>query len=165
MMNTLQNQARNLQRAAYELLYPSNDNSTLYAENFSRMNAKIFAQANRLYGTHGKTLAEEASICLALLMGYHATFCNAGKTVRVQNVLKRCWNILDRLPDSLLKVHLLAFCYSEVFDERLAAEAHAIMKNWSNRPLTSEEIEVMEMFEYMEAETYPVSVLADERFS
>jgi hypothetical protein len=52
--------------------------------------------------------------------------------------------ILPRPPTSLLKCQLLVSCYGEVFDEELAAEAHAIMDTWQGRELPPEEVEVID---------------------
>lgn len=158
-MNTLQNQAENLQCMARELLRPDANDRSLYVDCFARLNAEVFAKANELYVTRGKTIYEEASICLALLMAYQSTYCNSGKEARIQSVLKRCWRVLDCLSASLLKAQLLAFCYGEVFEEELAAEAHSIIESWSKRNLTPEEVDVIEMFERMEADPYPCNIL------
>lgn len=157
-MNTLQHQAEVLQRMARELLHPETDDRSLYTDYFARLNAEVFAKANDLYRYCGKTAIEEGCICLALLMGYQATFYNLNKEARVQKVLERCWKVLKRLPASLLKVQLLAFCYGEVYEEELALEAHLIIESWNERHLTPEEIDVIEMFERMEADPYPYSM-------
>lgn len=70
------------------------------------------------------SLEEQAHVCLALLMGYNASFIDYGeKQQHIQEVLDRCWDLLDVLPASLLKLRLLTACYGEVFDEPLADEA------------------------------------------
>lgn len=64
-------------------------------------------------------------------MGYSASFIDHGeKQQHVQEVLDRCWDILDVLPASLLKLRLLTACYGEVFDEPLADEGRAIIDSW-----------------------------------
>lgn len=57
-------------------------------------------------------------------MGYNATLYNNGdKEERIQHILDRCWDVLEHLPASLLKVQLLVYCYGEVFDEELAGSS------------------------------------------
>ena len=69
-------------------------------------------------GVKGTTIEEQANVCLALLKGYSASFIDHGeKQQHVQEVLRRCWDTLDTLPSSLLKLRLLTACYGEVFDE------------------------------------------------
>ncbi|WP_455590545.1 UpxZ family transcription anti-terminator antagonist, partial [Bacteroides sp.] len=111
-----------------------------------------------LFSLHGATDEEEASLCLALLMGYNSTiYSNGDKEARIQSVLNRCWVVLDRLPTSLLKLRLLTHCYGEVFDEELATEAHAIIDGWGNRELTEEEQEIVSLLADMEENPYPNS--------
>ena len=111
-----------------------------------------------LFGSHGRTLEEEASLCIALLTGYNATIYNHGdKEDKIQSVLNRSWDLLDTLPVSLLKCRLLVACYAEVFDEELAAEAHAIIDGWKDRELTREEFEIVEHLKSLEENQYPCS--------
>ncbi|MCZ2653841.1 transcriptional regulator, partial [Bacteroides fragilis] len=48
-------------------------------------------------------------------------------------------------------------CYAEVFDEELAAEAHAIIDGWKDRELTREEFEMVEHLKNLEENQYPCS--------
>ena len=90
----------------------------------------------------------------------NATIYNHGdKEDKIQSVLNRSWDLLDTLPVSLLKCRLLVACYAEVFDEELAAEAHAIIDGWKDRELTREECEIVEHLKSLEANPYPYSEL------
>ena len=64
-------------------------------------------------------------------MGYSASFVDHGEKLQhVQEVLDCCWDVLDALPASLLKLRLLTACYGEVFDESLADEGRSIIASW-----------------------------------
>ena len=155
MVNALQNQVAELQRIAHELLYLGQDGSPIYTDHFGQLNKSVLQQANALFNSKGEDDIAEASICLALLMGYNATIYNPDdKEERIQTVLNRCWEILDRLPDSLLKVQLLTYCYGEVFEEELATDAHQIIESWGSRELTADEMEIVETLRSMEANPY-----------
>ena len=132
------------------------DESPIYSDHFTRLNRDVFHQANALYTQRGSTSEEEASLCLALLMGYNATLYNDGdKQERIQHVLDRCWEVFDKLPGSLLKVQLLTYCYGEVFDEDVAREAREIIHGWSGRDLPPDEAEIVELLKGMEENPYP----------
>lgn len=73
----------------------------------------------------------------------------------MQEVLKRCWDILDALPASLLKLRLLTACYGEVFDEALADEARGIIASWSAASLTAEQQEAVDEFQNVVDNPYP----------
>ena len=139
---TLSEEAATLQRAAHELMYLGMDGSPVYSDDLSRRNGEVYRLTTALYnsGAKGSTIEEQASVCLALLMGYSASFIDHGeKQKHIQEVLDRCWDILDVLPISLLKLRLLTACYSEVFDEPLADEARTIIACWDSVSLTSEQ--------------------------
>lgn len=162
MLNSLESQITSLYTLAHELLYLGQDNAPIYSDHFTRLNREVFRLANALYDTHSTVPEEEASLCLSLLMGYNATLYNNGdKQERIQNILNRCWKVLDRLPASLCKAQLLTYCYGEVFEEELAEEAHTIIDNWSGRELTAEENEVRELLRNMEENPYPWSEVGE----
>lgn len=155
-MNPLESNISALYASAHELLYLGMDESPIYSDHFTRLNRDVFHQANALYTQRGSTSEEEASLCLALLMGYNATLYNDGdKQERIQHVLDRCWEVFDKLPGSLLKVQLLTYCYGEVFDEDLAREVREIIHGWSGRDLTPDEAEIVELLKGMEENPYP----------
>ena len=89
-------------------------------------------------------------------MGYSASFIDHGeKQKHIQEVLDRCWDILDTLPASLLKLRLLTACYGEVFDEPLADDARKIIAGWDENSLTLEQQEVIEEFQNVVDNPYP----------
>ena len=140
------------------MLYLGIDDTPIYSDDFTRLNHEVFQKANALYHQRGSTFEEEASLCLALLKGYNATIYNDGdKEERIQTILNRCWEVLEHLSASLLKVQLLTYCYGEVFEEELAKEAHQIMDSWENKVLSEEELKVIELLQTMRDNRYPCS--------
>lgn len=155
---TLSEETATLQRAAHELMYLGMDGSPVYSDDLSRRNGEVYRLTTALYnsGVKGSTTEEQASVCLALLMGYTASFIDYGeKQQHVQEVLDRCWDILDVLPASLLKLRLLTLCYGEVFDEPLADEARAIIASWDSASLTPEQKEAIAEFQNVVDNPYP----------
>ena len=155
---TLSEEVASLQRAAHDLMYLGMDGSPIYSDDLSRRNNEVYRLTTTLYnsGVKGSTVEEQASVCLALLMGYNASFIDHGeKRAHVQNILDRCWDILDTLPASLLKLRLLTACYGEVFDEPLADEARAIIASWDSVSLTSEQQEAINEFQTVVDNPYP----------
>ena len=153
-----------LQRAAHELMYLGVDGSPIYSDDLSRRNGEVYRLTTALYnsGAKGSTVEEQADVCLALLMGYSASFVDHGeKQQHVQEVLDRCWNILDSLPASLLKLRLLTACYGEVFDDPLADEARTIIASWDSASLTIEQKEVIEEFQNVVDNPYPWEEVKD----
>ena len=147
-----------LQRAAHDLMYLGMDGSPVYSDDLSRRNGEVYRLTMALYrsGVKGTTIDEQANVCLALLMGYSASFVDHGETQRhVQKVLDCCWDVLDALPASLLKLRLLTACYGEVFDESLADEARAIIASWDSASLTPEQQEAIAEFQNVVDNPYP----------
>ena len=147
---SLSEEAITLQRAAHDLMYLGMDGSPIYSDDLSRRNGEVYRLTTALYnsGVKGSTVEEQANVCLALLMGYNASFIDHGeKQEHVQEVLNRCWDILETLPASLLKPRLLTACYGEVFDEPLANEGHAIIVSWDSVSITSEQEEAIAEFQ------------------
>lgn len=147
-----------LQRAAHELMYLGMDGSPIYSDDLSRRNGEVYRLTTALYnsGVKGSTIEEQASVCLALLMGYNASFIDHGeKQKHVQEILDRCWDIIDTLPTSLLKLRLLTACYGEVYDEPLADEARAIIASWNLSSLTSKQKEAIDEFQNVVDNPYP----------
>ena len=157
-MNSLESEVSALSTLADELLYLGIDDTPIYSDDFTRLNHEVFQKANALYHQRGSTFEEEASLCLALLKGYNATIYNDGdKEERIQTILNRCWEVLEHLSASLLKVQLLTYCYGEVFEEEMAKEAHQIMDSWENKVLSEEELKVIELLQTMRDNRYPCS--------
>ena len=155
---TLSEEIVSLQRAAHELMYLGMDGSPVYSDDLSRRNGEVYRLTTALYnsGVKGSTVEEQANVCLALLMGYNDSFVDHGeKQIHVQEVLNRCWNILDSLPASLLKLRLLTACYGEVFDDPLADEARTIIASWDSASLTPDQQEAIAEFQNVVDNPYP----------
>ena len=155
---SLSEETLSLQRAAHELMYLGMDGNPVYSDDLSRRNSEVYRLTTALYNSvaKGSTIEEQANVCLALLMGYSASFIDHGEKQRhVQEVLDRCWDILDALPASLLKLRLLTACYGEVFDEPLADEGRAIIDTWGTSPLTLEQQEAIAEFQNVVDNPYP----------
>ena len=155
---SLSEEAITLQRAAHELMYLGMDGSPVYSDDLSRRNGEVYRLTMALYrsGVKGTTIEEQANVCLALLKGYSASFIDHGeKQQHVQEVLRRCWDTLDFLPSSLLKLRLLTACYGEVFDEPLADEGRSIIASWSVASLTAEQQEAVDEFQNVVDNPYP----------
>ena len=155
---TLSEEVASLQRAAHDLMYLGMDGSPIYSDDLSRRNNEVYRLTTTLYnsGIKGSTVEEQASVCLALLMGYNASFIDHGeKCEHIQKILDLCWDILDTLPASLLKLRLLTACYGEVFDEPLADEARAIIASWDSVSLTTEQQEAINEFQTVVDNPYP----------
>ena len=147
-----------LQRAAHDLMYLGMDGNPVYSDDLSRRNGEVYRLTTDLYnsGVKGSTVEEQANVCLALLMGYSASFVDHGEKQRnIQEVLDRCWDILDALPASLLKLRLLTACYGEMFDEPLADEGRAIIASWNFALLTVKQQEAIEEFQNVVNNPYP----------
>lgn len=153
-----------LQRAAHELMYLGVDGSPIYSDDLSRRNGEVYHLTTALYdsGIKGGAVEEQANVCLALLMGYSASFIDHGeKQKHVQEVLDRCWDILEVLPASLLKLRLLTACYGEVFDEPLAEEGRAIIASWDSSSRTTEQQEAIVEFLNVIDNPYPWEEVED----
>lgn len=160
---SLQSEIDALHRIASELLYLGLDGEPIYADNFQQLNADVYSRAEALSSEHGSTFEEEASLCIALLMGYNTTIYDHGdKEEKVQSILDRSWEVLEHLDSSILKCQLLVTCYGEVYDEELAQEAHAIIGSWRNRELTETEREIVERLNTLEDNPYPWSEIVED---
>ena len=80
---------------------------------------------------------------------------NGHKREYIQKVLDRSFAVLPILKPSLLKVRLLTYCYGEVYEEKLAEEAHAIISTWETSRLNLEQVEIIEELQYIEENPYP----------
>ena len=155
---SLSEEAITLQRAATELRHFWMPGSTVESDYLSRRNGEVYRLTMALYrsGVKGTTIEEQANVCLALLMGYSASFVDHGeKQQHVQEVLDCCWDVLDALPASLLKLRLLTACYGEVFDESLADEGRSIIASWDSLSLTPEQQEAVDEFQNVTDNPYP----------
>lgn len=146
------NQVRELQSISHELLYLGVDGTPIYTDRFCQLNTEVFRLSDVLFSKKGETDEEEASLCLALLMGYRATaYSDSNKEAKRQEILDRTFIVLDHLGDSVLKCRLLLSCYGEVFDEELIEEIRRIVDGWGGgRQLSSEEGTVVEALKELE---------------
>ena len=159
-MNDLTSRALELQHAAHELMYLGMDGNPVYSDTFCRLNKEVLVKSDSLFSAQSSDVAEEANICLALLMGYNATIYDDGdKEQKKQMVLNRICHVLEQLPASLLKVRLLTYTYGEVYEEVLFQEAYAIIEGWNKDNLTSEQTAIIEELKNIEENPYPFEVV------
>lgn len=159
-MNDLTSRALELQHAAHELMYLGIDGEPVYSDTFCRLNKEVLVKSDSLFISKSSDIEEEANICLALLMGYNATiYDNGDKEQKKQAVLDRIYNVLDKLPASLLKVRLLTYTYGEVYEEVMLREAHAIINSWNKLALMVEQIEAIEELKNVEENPYPFEMI------
>lgn len=155
-MNSLLSRAVELQHAAHTLMYLGMDGEPLYSDDFCRQNKDVLLKSDSLFAAKSSNIEEEANLCLALLMGYNATIYNYGdKEQKKQEILVRTCDVLERLPDSLLKVRLLTYCYGETYEEALLQSARKIVDGWGQASLTSEQVEAVEELRNVEENPYP----------
>ena len=157
----LTTQIQELKHLAHELLYLGVDDSPIYADSLCQQNKEVLQKANVLFTAQASTDEEEALLCLALLMGYNALIYTNDIETRKQTILERSWKVLEKLSPSLLKCQLLTYCYGEVFDDELAAEAHAIIDDWGKRELTAEDQEIVDTLTNLEKYPYPWSEVTE----
>lgn len=161
-MNDLTSRALELQHAAHELMYLGMDGNPVYSDTFCRLNKEVLVKSDSLFSAQSSDVAEEANICLALLMGYNATIYDDGdKEQKKQTALNRACEVLGRLPASLLKVRLLAYTYGEVYEESLLQEAHAIIDGWCKEVMTAEQVELVKELRNIEENPYPFEEVED----
>lgn len=135
-----------LRQLTHELLYLGMDGEPIYADRFRQLNSDVYNQAEALYWQKARNDEEEATLCVTLLKAYSATIYDRGdKGEKVQILLDRSWEVLNKISDSLLKCQLLVACYGETFDEELAKEARAIMDGWGDS-LTVDQQELLNEF-------------------
>lgn len=159
-MNDLTSHALELQHVAHELMYLGIDGEPVYSDTFCRLNKEVLVKSDSLFTSKSSDIEEEANICLALLMGYNATiYDNGDKEQKKQAVLDRIYNVLDKLPASLLKVRLLTYTYGEVYEEVMLEEAHVIINSWDKLALMEEQIEAIEVLRNIEDNPYPFEEL------
>lgn len=161
-MSSLLSRALELQHAAHELMYLGMDGEPIYSDHFCRLNKEVLANSDSLFPSKGSDTEEEANLCLALLLGYNATIYDDGdKEPKKQIVLNRIYDILEKLPASVLKVRLLTFCYGEIYEESMLQEAHSIINSWDHSALATEQEEIIEVLKNIEENPYPFEELLE----
>ena len=159
-MNDLTSRALELQHAAHELMYLGMDGEPVYSDTFCRLNKEVLVKSDSLFSAQSSDVEEEANLCLALLMGYNATIYDYGdKERKKQVVLERIYNVLEKLPLSLLKVHLLVYNNGEVYEESMRCETYNIMKNWNMLDLSTEQKKVIDILKNIEENPYPLEII------
>ena len=120
---------------AHELLNLGMDGSPIYSDHFARLNREVYEQALNLYNApEGNTPEEEAELCLSILLALNATFYDNG---RKQQFIQ----------------------HGEVYDEKLASEAHSIIDTWDTSSLTPEQTEIIGELKNMEENQYPFEIV------
>lgn len=108
----LQENIDDLQKLSDRLLHISDENGYIYADDLSELHQAIHEKIIDLYSQRGKTPEQDATLCLAILMGYNVSmYANPEDEERKQAVLTRSLSLLDVLPPSLLKQQLSAVCH------------------------------------------------------
>lgn len=107
----LQDKIEDLHNLADRLLHIDDKEGYLYVDNFSEINKEIHNKINDLFPRNGKTPEQEASLCLAILMGYSVSmYANPDDEDKKRIILIRSQKIMDVLPISDLKQQLNAIC-------------------------------------------------------
>ncbi|WP_455674864.1 UpxZ family transcription anti-terminator antagonist [Phocaeicola sp.] len=150
MNSTIRQKLAELQQLTSRLIYPDENTECYIVDNWQHIHSRISLCSAELYPVKGADVEEEATICLALLMSYAASVCRDED--KVQCVLNRTHNILSLLGSSLLKCRLLTFCYTEVGEKQLLAEALSIAECWKAKPLLEEERQIMETLTVLSGE-------------
>ena len=107
----LQENIDDLQKLSDRLLHISDENGYVYADDLSELHQAIHEKIIDLYSQRGKTPEQDATLCLAILMGYNVLmYANPEDEVRKRNVFIRSRKLLNSLPPSLLKEQLSTLC-------------------------------------------------------
>lgn len=147
---------------AHELLNLGMDGNPVYIDRFACLNREVYSLACELYDTVASTPETEAGLCVSLLLAFNATYYDNGRKQQyIRHLLDRSFEVLPKLPPSLLKVRLLTYCYGEVFEAGLAREAHAIIDTWNHSSLTLEQADIIEELKNIEEKPYPFEEVED----
>ena len=107
----LQENIDDLQKLSDRLLHISDENGYVYADDLSELHQAIHEKIIDLYSQRGKTPEQDATLCLAILMGYNVLmYANPEDEARKRNVFIRSRKLLNSLPPSLLKEQLSTLC-------------------------------------------------------
>ena len=107
----LQEKIENLQSLAESLLHIGGNDNFVYADDLSQLNKKIHETIIELYPLRGKTVEQEAALCLALLLGFSVSmYADPEDDLKRQTVLGRSQKLLKDLSPSSLKQNLLSVC-------------------------------------------------------
>ena len=94
------------------MLLPDGSNiGFVYSDDLANLNKSIHDQMDELYIRRGETVEQEATLCLAVLMGYNVSmYANSDDEKKKQFMLERSKYILSQLPHSQLRTRLLYCC-------------------------------------------------------
>ena len=107
----LQNKIETLQSTADRLFHMVTSSGCLYTDDLALLNREIHDKINELYPIHGRTVEQEAAICLAILTGYSVSmYANSEDEKRKLLVLERSHKIANELSPVPLKYQLLTVC-------------------------------------------------------
>lgn len=107
----LQDKIIHLHDLAHRLLHIECSGSYLYADDLSQLNKDIHDEMNELYPLRGNTLEQDASLCLALLLGYSVSmYTDWEDDLKRETILSCSLELLENLPPSSLKEDLLTVC-------------------------------------------------------
>ncbi|MEG0559833.1 MAG: UpxZ family transcription anti-terminator antagonist [Muribaculaceae bacterium] len=131
----LKSQIDTLYAKAHRLLYAL-DEDTCYADTLGTLRQQVTILVNTLIKQHSTNPEEEeATLCLALLLGLIAINDNERKDAIITRTIK----ILPQLPPTTLKVQLLTYLHIETTDPAYAHQARLIATTWSHpTPLQSQ---------------------------
>lgn len=107
----LQEKIDHLLSSVHRLLPLGSDMGVVYTDDFSELNHTICHQINELYPLRGETMEQDASLCLALLLGYSVSmYANPADETKKHSVLLRSEKLLRNLSPCLLKEQLSGIC-------------------------------------------------------
>lgn len=87
----------------------------VFADDFTRLNKEIHELIQALWNKRGKTVEEEAHLCLSLLIGFSVCmYGNEEDERKCKKVEERVEKVLETLDDSALKERLYTFYLNEV---------------------------------------------------
>ena len=113
-MNTilLQEKIDSLLNLTRMLLPSGGRTDCVYLDALSELQKSIHEKINDLYSQRGETPVQEATLCLAILLGYNVSmYANPEDEERKRDVLTRSRELLKSLPPSFLKQQLSAVYY------------------------------------------------------
>ena len=105
--SSLQEKIDKLQNTVHALLHKSHSMECVYIDDIARLNNEIHEQINDLYPCHGKTVEQEAALCLSLLMGFSVSiYANSEDEAKKRTVLRRSQKIMKNQLPSPLQIQL-----------------------------------------------------------
>lgn len=111
----MQSEVEELYNKAYELMHLGNGEEMVYADDFARLNKEIYELIHLLWDKRGKTVEEEARICLSLLMGFTVCmYSDVADEKKRMSVEVRVRKVLEKLDDLELKERLRVFYFNAV---------------------------------------------------